>query len=52
MGEGMGCSTCCHLGNRLTDLQHECDATSLIRAIEALKEWSQDTPTWEYSLLA
>ena len=46
-GEGMDCPTCCHIGNRLTEIQHECEVTSLIRAIQALKEWSQDTPTWD-----
>ena len=45
--EDMECPTCCHIGNRLTDIQQECETTSLIRAIEALKEWSQDTPTWD-----
>ena len=41
------CPTCCHIGSQLAELQHECDDTSLIRVIEALKEWSQDTPTWD-----
>ena len=45
--EDAECLTCCHIGNRLTDIQHECETNSLIRAIEALKEWSQDTPTWD-----
>ena len=44
MVEDVECPTCCHIGNRLTDIQHECETTSLIRAI---KEWSQDTPTWD-----
>ena len=47
MEEDMDCPTCCHIGNRLTDIQHEGETNSLIRAIEALKEWSQDTPTWD-----
>ena len=46
-GEEMKCSTCCHIGNRLVDLHHEYDDTSLIQVIEALKEWSQDAPTWD-----
>ena len=45
--EDIECPTCCQIGNRLTDIQQECETTSLIRAIEALKEWSQDTPTWD-----
>ena len=45
--EEMNCPTCCHIGSRLADLQNECDDTSLTRVIEALKEWSQDTPTWD-----
>ena len=47
MEEDIECPTCCQIGNRLTDIQQECETTSLIRAIEALKEWSQDTPTWD-----
>ena len=46
-GEDMECSTCCHIGNRLADLHHDYDDTSLIQVIEALKEWSQDAPTWD-----
>ena len=46
-GRNIECPTCCHIGNRLTGIQQECETTSLIRVIEALKEWSQDTPTWD-----
>ena len=41
------CPSCCHIGNRLAQMQQEFDDTSLIRVIEALKEWSLDTPTWD-----
>ena len=34
MEEDMECPTCCHISNRLTDIQHECETTSLIRAID------------------
>ena len=46
-GEGLDCPTCCHISSRLADIQSECEATSLIRALQALKQWSQDTPTWD-----
>ena len=46
-GEEMDCSTCCHIGNRLANLHHDHDDTSLFQVIEALKEWSQDAPTWD-----
>ena len=43
----MDCSMCCHIRSRLAELHHDCDETSLIQVIEALKEWSQDAPTWD-----
>ena len=45
--EEMDCSTCCQISNRLAELHYDCDETSLIQVIEALKEWSQDAPTWD-----
>ena len=46
-GDVTDCPSCCHITNRLAELQHEYADTSLIRVIEALKEWSQDAPTWD-----
>ena len=41
------CPSCCHIGNRLVQLQQDSEDLSLTRVIEALKEWSLDAPTWD-----
>ena len=51
MEEDMECPTCCHIGNRLTDIQHECETTSLIRAIEGPKRVESRYSNMGYSLL-